>query len=145
MNDVALYVTLFGTAFASATLLPLQSEALLVGMLLADAGSPLLLVVIASAGNVLGSTVNWMLGRSIQHFRDRPWFPVKPPQMERAEGWYRGWGKWSLLLSWMPVIGDPVTVIAGVLRERLATFLVLVTLAKVGRYTLVAAAVAALA
>lgn len=145
MSDPAVYLTLFGTAFASATLLPLQSEALLVGLLLADAGSPLLLVAIASAGNVLGSTVNWMLGRSIQHFRDRSWFPVKPPQMERAEGWYRRWGKWSLLLSWMPVIGDPLTVIAGVLRERLTTFLALVTIAKVGRYTLVAVAVAALA
>lgn len=145
MSDLAVYVTLFGTAFAAATLLPLQSEALLVGLLLADAGSPLLLVAIASAGNVLGSTVNWMLGRSIQHFRDRSWFPVKPPRMQRAEGWYRRWGKWSLLLSWMPVIGDPLTVIAGVLRERLTTFLALVAIAKVARYTLVAAAVAALA
>ena len=145
MSDLAVHLTLFGTAFASATLLPLQSEALLVGLLLADAGSPPLLVAIASGGNVLGSTVNWMLGRSVHHFRDRSWFPVKPPQMERAEGWYRRWGKWSLLLSWMPVIGDPLTVIAGALRERLPTFLALVTIAKVARYTLVAAAVAALA
>jgi membrane protein YqaA with SNARE-associated domain len=78
------------------------------------------------------------LGRGIEHFRDRRWFPVKPAALARAERWYGRYGRWSLLLSWAPVIGDPLTMIAGVLREPLPTFLVIVTIAKVGRYLAVA-------
>ena len=93
----------------------------------------------ASVGNVLGSVINWLLGRGIHRFRHRKWFPVKPAALARAESWYRRYGKWSLLLSWAPVIGDPLTVIAGVLREPLPIFLILVTLAKVARYVVLAA------
>ncbi|MCW0072896.1 DedA family protein, partial [Burkholderia pseudomallei] len=82
--------------------------------------------------------INWVLGRGIEHFRDRRWFPVKPAALARAEGWYSRYGRWSLLLSWAPVIGDPLTVIAGVLREPLPTFVAIVTIAKVGRYLAVA-------
>jgi membrane protein YqaA with SNARE-associated domain len=141
MGDLAIYLTLFSTAFAAATILPLQSEGLLVGLLLADVGAPVSLVAVASAGNVLGSTVNWLLGRAIGRFRDRPWFPVKETMLTRARGWYDRWGKWSLLLSWLPIIGDALTLAAGILRERLATFLALVTLAKTGRYVVLAAVV----
>ena len=70
-------------------------------------------------------------------FRDRPWFPVKAGALDRAQGWYQRYGKWSLLLSWAPVIGDPLTIVAGVLREPLPVFLLLVTIAKVGRYIVV--------
>lgn len=141
MSDLAIHLMLFGTAFAAATLLPLQSEALLVGLLLADTTSPISLVAVASAGNVLGSTLNWMIGRAIERFRDRPWFPVKAAALTRARRWYDRWGKWSLLLSWLPIVGDALTLAAGVLRERLSTFLVLVTLAKTGRYSVLAAIV----
>jgi len=82
-----------------------------------------------------------VLGRYIEHFRDRRWFPVKPAALGRAEGWYHRYGRWSLLLSWAPVIGDPLTLVAGVLREPLPFFLLIVTLAKLGRYLVVAAAV----
>ena len=64
------------------------------------------LVLVASLGNTLGSVVNWALGRAIHRFRDRPWFPASPAAMARAEGWYRRWGYWSLMLSWAPIIGD---------------------------------------
>lgn len=94
----------------------------------------------ASAGNVLGSTVNWALGRAAARFRERRWFPVSAAAMARAEGWYRRWGRWSLLLSWAPVIGDPLTLAAGALREPLGPFLLLVTLAKTGRYVALALA-----
>jgi len=96
------------------------------------------LVTVASAGNVLGSVVNWLLGRFIAHFEGRRWFQISRDQVAKAEGWYQRWGKWSLLLSWAPVIGDPLTVVAGVLREPLPVFLVLVSIAKVGRYVAVA-------
>jgi membrane protein YqaA with SNARE-associated domain len=77
---------------------------------------------------------NWVLGRWIHRWRDRPWSPVKPDALARAEGWYHRWGRWSLLLSWAPVMGDPLTVIAGVLREPLWVFVILVGIAKTARY-----------
>jgi len=99
MTDLAVYAGLFITALAAATILPMQSEAVLAGLLLTDAQPPALLIAVASAGNVLGSAINWMLGRGIERFRDRAWFPAKPAALERAQGWYRRYGKWSPLLS----------------------------------------------
>nr|WP_210314901.1 YqaA family protein [Rhizobium sp. AQ_MP] len=126
-------------AFLAATIVPAQSEAVLVGLILAQDQPVMLLLLVATAGNVLGSVVNWLLGRFIEHFRDRPWFPVPPAKLARAEAWYRRFGIWSLLLSWVPIIGDPLTVIAGVLRTPFLTFLLLVTVAKAGRYLALAA------
>lgn len=131
------YLGLFAAAFVAATLLPAQSEGLLAGLVVAGY-LPWLLVLVASVGNVLGSTVNWFLGREVMRFADRRWFPVKPAQLARAQAWYARYGKWSLLLSWMPIIGDPLTLAAGVMREPLRVFLVLVTVAKVARYVVVA-------
>lgn len=139
MTDLAAYLGLFASAFAAATILPAQSEALLVGLVLAEAQPVWALVVVASAGNVLGSVVNWILGRQVERFRGRRWFPVSDATLERAKGWYGRWGRWSLLLSWAPIVGDPLTLVAGVLREPLWSFLALVTLAKVGRYAALAA------
>lgn len=140
MIDLAVYVGLFLTAFVAATILPMQSEAALVGLLLADLHPVWALVSVASIGNVAGSVVNWLLGRGIERFRDRRWFPVKPAALDRAQRWYHRYGKWSLLLSWMPIVGDPLTVVAGVAREPFAIFLALVTVAKVGRYLVLTAA-----
>jgi membrane protein YqaA with SNARE-associated domain len=145
MTDLAVYAGLFLTAFVAATILPMQSEAALVGLLLLDAQPVWLLVTVASVGNILGSVVNWLLGRFIEHYRDRRWFPVKPAALDRAQAWYRRYGRWSLLLSWMPVIGDPLTVAAGVLREPFPIFLLLVTLAKTGRYLVLTVATLGLA
>lgn len=138
MTDIVVYASLFLSAVVAATVLPMQSEAVLVGLLVADY-SPWLLITVASVGNVLGSAINWLLGRGIERFRDRPWFPAGNAGMERAQSWYRRYGKWSLLLSWAPIIGDPLTVIAGVLREPFWVFLLLVAVAKVGRYLVLAA------
>lgn len=139
MGDFVAYTGLFTAAFVAATILPAQSEAVLVGLLLTGSYSPELLVAIASVGNVLGSVVNWGLGRGIENFRDRRWFPVGPTALERAKAWYHRYGKWSLLLSWVPIIGDPLTVVAGVMREPFSTFIVLVAIAKFARYVAVAA------
>ena len=134
ITALAAYLALFLAAFLAATIVPAQSEAVLVGLILADKQPLLLLLLVATAGNVLGSVVNWLLGRFIEHFRDRPWFPVSQDKLARAEAWYRRFGVWSLLLSWVPIIGDPLTVVAGVLKTPFLTFLALVTLAKAGRY-----------
>ncbi len=140
LADLVVYVGLFLTAFAAATVLPLQSEAALVGLLSTGAYSAWLLITVASLGNVLGSVVNWLIGRGIERYRDRRWFPVSPAALDRAQGWYRRYGKWSLLLSWAPVVGDPLTVVAGLAREPFPIFLILVALAKAGRYLMLAAA-----
>jgi membrane protein YqaA with SNARE-associated domain len=138
VTHLAALAGLFAVAFGAATILPFQSEPLLVGLLLASEIPAWLLVLVASVGNVLGAVVNWWLGGQVHRFRDRPWFPVKPEAMAKAEGWYRRWGYWSLLLSWAPIMGDPLTVIAGVMREPLPVFLLLVTIAKTGRYIVLA-------
>lgn len=135
------YLTLFASAFIAATLLPLQSEAVLAGLLLTGSYSTAALILIATLGNVLGSLVNWALGRGIERFRGRRWFPANEQQLQRAQGWYQRYGCWTLLLSWLPIVGDPLTLIAGVMREPLWRFLLLVTIAKAGRYLALAAVV----
>lgn len=138
MTSLAVYTGLFIVALVAATVFPLQSEAALVALLLQAQQPAWALVAVASAGNVLGSVINWLLGRALERYRDRRWFPASPAALERAQRAYRKWGKWSLLLSWAPFIGDPLTVVAGVLREPLPMFLLLVTMAKVGRYVTLA-------
>jgi membrane protein YqaA with SNARE-associated domain len=140
MTTVAAYLSLFLVAFGAATILPFQSEPLLVGLIASGQFSLLGLIVVASIGNILGAVCNWVLGRFIDRFHDRSWFPVKEASLKRASDWYRRYGRWTLLLSWMPLFGDALTVIAGVLREPLWSFLILVTLAKTGRYIVLAAA-----
>ena len=140
MADLAAYSGLFGASLLAATLLPFGSEALLVWLLI-EARQPWWgLVLAASLGNVAGAVLNWALGRFALRYGDRRWFPVTPEALERARGWYRRYGRWSLLLSWAPVIGDPLTVAAGLMREPLGGFLVLVALGKTARYLVVAAA-----
>lgn len=134
------YIGLFLAAFGAATLLPLQSEALLVGLLLSGKYWLWALLAVATLGNVLGSLVNWWLGRAIEHYRDRRWFPVSPAHLEKARHHYQRYGHWSLLFSWVPIIGDPLTLVAGVMREPLGRFLLIVTLAKGARYGVVALA-----
>lgn len=139
MSDLAVYAGLFATALIAASILPMQSEAALVALLLSGY-SPWALLIVASIGNVLGSVINWLLGRGIERFRDRRWFPANEAALDRAQGWYQRYGKWSLLMSWAPVIGDPLTMIAGVMREPLPVFLLLVTIAKVTRYAVLTVA-----
>ncbi len=137
-NVVLSYWGLFLVAFGAATLLPLQSEAVLVGLLLHDPAAVASLWLVATLGNVLGSIVNWLLGRAIERWRDKRWFPFSAAQLDKAQQRYRRYGQWSLLLSWMPVIGDPLTLIAGIMREPFWRFVLLVSLAKGGRYLVLA-------
>ncbi|HTV69779.1 MAG TPA: YqaA family protein [Rhizobiaceae bacterium] len=139
MTEFAAYAGLFGVAFLAATIFPAQSEAVLAGMLLSDRYSVAALLAVATVGNVLGAVVNWLLGRGIERFRDWRWFPASAVQLERARRWYARYGRWSLLLSWLPIGGDALTVIAGVLREPLWSFVAIVTIAKAGRYLALAA------
>lgn len=131
---------LFLASFLAATLLPAQSELTLAALLTREAAPVWLLLTAATLGNTAGSSVNWLLGRSLTRFHGRRWFPVSPAALARAEGWYRRYGRWSLLCSWAPVIGDPLTLAAGVLREPFVSFVLMTLAAKLGRYLVVAAA-----
>lgn len=128
---------LFLSAFGAATLLPLQSEAVLVGLLAHMQYSVWLLVAVASLGNILGSCVNWWLGLKVEEYKNKKWFPVSEQKMLQAQGIYQKYGFWSLLLSWVPIIGDPITLIAGLLKENFVRFVVMVSIAKMGRYLFV--------
>ena len=113
---------------------PLTSISGSLGLILGGAHPVAMLLGVATAGNVLGAVVNWALGRALARFADRRWFPFTPTQLERASARYRRWGYWSLFGSWLPIVGDPLTLVAGVAREPLWRFLLIVTLAKGGRY-----------
>lgn len=127
---------LFLAAFLAATPVPFQSEVVFLG--LQAAGWPVLsLIVVASVGNVLGSCVTYALGRGLGGLRDHPRFPIRPAQLDRAEGWFARWGLWSLLLSWAPG-GDLIVFVAGLLRAPLALVVLLLILAKTGRYLVLA-------
>jgi membrane protein YqaA with SNARE-associated domain len=142
MPDAAGPLGLFVSAFLSATLLPGSSEVALLALLALGRSEPAMLVAVATAGNVLGSLVNWAMGRFFAHFSDRRWFPVDAGAYERAARWYGKFGVWSLLLAWLPVVGDPLTLVAGALRVGFWRFLVLVTIGKAGRYVFIALAFA---
>ena len=128
------YFQLLIISFLAATILPLSSELVLSTMLLTDSFDKYLLLVVASFGNIFGSSVNWYLGKKILIFKDRKWFPVNEKQIAKSEMYFKKYGIWSLLLAWVPVIGDPLTVIAGVLRVNFFTFLLLVSISKTSRY-----------
>ena len=141
MTDISIYIGLFLTAFMAATLLPAQSELMLSVLLATGDYSVSGLLGAAWCGNTLGSCLNWLLGSLFHRYKDRRWFPVKEKSLNRAERWYAKYGRWSLLLSWAPVIGDPLTLLAGVLREPFRSFVLIVGAAKLVRYLLVAALV----
>lgn len=133
------YALLFLSAFVAATVFPAQSEAVLVGLIAGGGHSLAALVAVASIGNTLGSVVNWFIGRGVERLKHKRWFPVHKERLERAQTWYQRYGKWSLLASWLPIVGDPITVAAGIMREPLAIFVLLVGLAKTARYIVLAA------
>ena len=132
-----MYLSLFISAFAAATILPAQSEALLAYQVSISPDAVVQLIAVATLGNVLGATFNWCLGRLTENLRAKKWFPVNEKQLQKAERFYGRYGRYSLLLSWVPIIGDPITIVAGILREPLLSFVLLVTIAKCARYVFV--------
>ena len=106
-------------------------------MLLTNLFEKNILLIIASSGNILGSIFNWYLGKKITIFQDRKWFPVSPEQLKKSQKYFQKYGLWSLLLAWVPVIGDPLTLLAGVLKVRFSIFFILVSISKISRYVFI--------
>ncbi|MGI5308753.1 YqaA family protein [Rheinheimera sp. WS51] len=134
------YLLLFASGFLAATLFPASSELLLVS-LYQQGYLPLMLWLVATAGNTLGSCVNWWLGVRLRQFSSKRWFPFSASSLARAERLFNRFGLLSLLFAWLPIVGDPLTLVAGVLRVRFSLFLALVLLGKAARYAVLLAAV----
>ncbi|MCP4768794.1 MAG: DedA family protein [Gammaproteobacteria bacterium] len=98
--------------------------------------APFWVWLIATAGNSLGSVVNWILGRFLTRFESRRWFPFKPGLLQRSQAWFQKYGIWSLLFAWLPVGGDALTFIAGVMKVRVEVFFILTAIGKGARYAL---------
>jgi membrane protein YqaA with SNARE-associated domain len=132
-----IYLSLFAISFLAATILPFSSELSLAGLIVTSDYDNLLLLIVASFGNILGSVVNWALGSYSRNLTTKKWFPFKETQIERSSKWFRKFGKWSLLFAWVPVVGDPLTLVAGILRVKFIDFIILVAIGKVSRYLIV--------
>jgi membrane protein YqaA with SNARE-associated domain len=87
--------------------------------------------------------VNWLLGRYCLRWQDRKWFPIKSDSLKHATAWFQRYGVWSILFAWAPIIGDPLTFIAGALRMNFWLFVLLAGLGKAARYAVVAGVVRA--
>ena len=132
-----IYLSLFAISFLAATILPFSSELTLAGLIATSNYDNLLLLIVASFGNVLGSIVNWALGFYSRNLTTKKWFPFKDKQIKDSSKWFSKFGKWSLLFAWVPVIGDPLTLVAGLLRVRFLEFLILVMIGKISRYLVI--------
>lgn len=129
-----MHLSLFAVALLAATVLPGSSEAMLVALVAMEPTSTKSLFIVATAGNTLGAIVNWCLGRWLLTFKEGQWFPIEPRRLAKASELFQKYGSWTLLLSWLPLIGDPITVVAGLLRVPFPLFVVLVGLGKAVRY-----------
>ena len=132
-----IYLSLFIISFLAATILPFSSELTLAGLVATSNYDNLLLLIVASLGNVLGSVVNWILGFYSRNLSKKKWFPFKDEQIERSSKWFNKFGRWSLLFAWVPIIGDPLTLVAGLLRVKFLEFLILVMIGKISRYLVI--------
>jgi membrane protein YqaA with SNARE-associated domain len=132
-----IYLSLFTVSFLAATILPFSSEFTLAGLIATSNYDNLLLLIVASFGNVLGSVVNWILGFYSRNLTTKKWFPFKDKQINNSSKWFSKFGKWSLLFAWVPIIGDPLTLVAGLLRVRFLEFLILVMIGKISRYLVI--------
>jgi len=117
----------------------LSSELTLAGLLTSNNYNIYWLLSSASLGNILGSVFNWLLGHYLLKYLSIKWFPFNQIQIDQASNWFKKFSIWSLLFAWVPIIGDPLTLVAGILRVKFSTFLILVSIGKILRYLIVLA------
>ena len=128
------YISLFTISFLAATILPLSSELMLASMLSSENYNRILLIVFSSLGNILGSVFNWVLGFYFIKLQNKKWFPFNAKQISKSSLWFEKYGKWSLLFAWVPIIGDSLTFVAGIMKTKFFIFLILVGIGKISRY-----------
>ena len=128
------YLSLFIISFLAATILPFSSELMLASMLSIENYNRTLLITFSSLGNILGSVFNWVLGFYFIKLQNKKWFPFNQEQISKSSQWFEKYGKWSLLFAWVPIIGDPLTFVAGTMKTKFFIFLILVGIGKISRY-----------
>ena len=131
------YLSLFLLSFLASTLLPLGSEWLLV-MMLVGGYEPATTVIVATAGNYLGAVMTYLIGIWGGSWLIEKILRVSPPQQERARNYYRRFGACSLLFSWLPIVGDPLCLVGGMLKINFGLFSLLVATGKFARYVITA-------
>ena len=132
-----IYFSLFLVAFMVATVIPFGSEAYFITLLSIGEYNNLFLLIVASVGNILGSLFNWVCGFYVNYFIKKSWFPINNKIIKRGNKLFTKYGKWSLLFSWVPFVGDPITFAAGTLRYPLIPFIIFVSIGKFARYLLI--------
>jgi len=131
------YISIFFLSFLAATIIPFSSEIGLLSYIAPGQFNNELLLIFASSGNILGSCVNYILGIYIIKFKTKSWFPFKDNQIIKATNWFNKFGIYSLFFAFLPIVGDPLTLIAGMLRVSFIKFIILVSLGKILRYILI--------
>ena len=131
------YLSLFTISFLAATILPFSSELMLASMLSIENYNRTLLITFSSLGNILGSVFNWVLGFYFMKLQNKKWFPFNKKQISKSSLWFEKYGKWSLLFAWVPIIGDPLTFVAGTMKTNFFIFLILVGIGKISRYFII--------
>jgi membrane protein YqaA with SNARE-associated domain len=134
LGELPAHAALFMAALLSATLLPGSSEAMLIALVAREPASAASYFIVATIGNTLGAVINWCLGRWLSRYAESPWFPTNPRRLAEVSRLFQKYGTWMLLFSWLPVVGDPLTVAAGVLRVPFPIFATLVAVGKAARY-----------
>lgn len=130
-----IYFSLFTVSFLAATILPVSSELTLAGLLSSPDYNGLTLLICASFGNITGSVFNWVLGIYLLKHINKKWVPFSQSQIDKASLWFKKFGVFSLLFAWVPIVGDPLTLVAGILKIRFFVFLILVSVGKIARYS----------
>ena len=132
-----IYLSLFIFCLSLGTFFPFASETYLATLLLSEKYNVILLLLFSSFGNILGSVLSWTFGYFINFFLNKSWFPINKYLLQKAADIFKKYGKWSLLLSWVPFIGDPIAFAAGTFRYNILFFLIFVSIGKVVRYLLI--------
>lgn len=127
------YMGMALSAFLAASILPFSSEAVMVGLLAAGLDM-WALVAWGTVGNVLGSLFNYGIGRLGKMEWIEKYLHTKPEDLDRARRFMGGRGAWMGLFSCIPVIGDVITIVLGLMRANLTIFIVSVTISKLARY-----------
>ena len=137
ITNTLIYFSLFIFCLSLGTFFPFASETFLATQLLSEKYNVFLLIFFASLGNILGSVISWLFGYFVNFFIKKPWFPINNYLLQKGTAIFKKYGKWSLLLSWVPFIGDPIAFAAGILKYNILFFLIFVSIGKVARYLLI--------
>ncbi|HUW68343.1 MAG TPA: YqaA family protein [Candidatus Nanoarchaeia archaeon] len=131
------YHGLFLASFLASTIFPLGSEAFVI-LLITKNFNIYYVILVASVGNFLGACTSYYIGFAGRMHIIEKYFGVSKSQLERAEKWFTKYGSWSLLFTWLPIVGDALPMMAGIMKLRFVMFSILVFIGKFLRYAVLA-------